>query len=74
MLRMIVYTLGFILLYRFIVNFIIPLFRMTRLAGERVKQMQDQMNNMHQGQTDNYVRQQPSRVKDGDYIDYEEIK
>lgn len=74
MLRMIVYTLGFILLYRLIVNFILPVFRMTKLANERVRQMQDQMNNMQQSNQYNNHHQAPPRVKEGDYIDYEEVK
>ncbi|PZF73887.1 hypothetical protein [Taibaiella soli] len=75
MLRMIVYTLGFILLYRLIVNFILPVFRMTKLANERVRQMQDQMNNMQQSnQYNNNHHQASQRIKEGDYIDYEEVK
>lgn len=75
MLRMIVYTLGFILLYRLIVNFILPVFRMSKLASERVRQMQDQMNNMQQQSNQYNGHQQTSqRIKEGDYIDYEEVK
>jgi len=74
MLRMIVYTLGFILLYRLIVNFILPVFRITKLANERVRQMHDQMNNMQQSNQHNNHQHASQRIKEGDYIDYEEVK
>jgi len=74
MLRFIVYTLGIILLYRFIVNFLWPLLRVTRTASQRIRQMQQQMNDMQQGQPQNNAQTSPPRMKEGDYIEYEEIK
>jgi len=74
MLRFIVYTLGIILLYRFVVNFLWPMLQVTRTAGQRIREMQQQMNDMQQGQKDPHIKNNPPRVKEGDYIDYEEIK
>lgn len=74
MLRFIVYTLGIILLYRFIVNFLWPLLRVTRTASQRIRQMQQQMNDMQQRQPQNSTQTSPPRMKEGDYIEYEEIK
>ena len=39
MLRFIVYTLGIILLYRFIVNFLWPMLRITRTASQRIREL-----------------------------------
>lgn len=73
MLRFLVYTLGFILLYRFLVNFLFPLLKVTSAASKKMREMQDQMNQMND-QQQSANRQAPPRVKEGDYIDYEEIK
>lgn len=76
MLRMIVYTLGFILLYRFIVNFLIPVFKVTKMTNDRLRKMQEQMNDMQQQQPGSYSikNEGTSGSRKGDYIDYEEIK
>lgn len=74
MLRFFVYTLGIILLYRFVVNFLWPMLQVTRTAGRRIREMQQQMNDMQQGQNNQQAKNTPPRMKEGDYIDYEEIK
>jgi hypothetical protein len=74
MLRFIVYTLGIIFLYRFIVNFLWPMLQVTRTAGKRIREMQQQMNDMQQPQNNQHVKSNPPCMKEGDYIDYEEIK
>lgn len=65
-------VIGFV--YRLMKNFIIPVSRVTSATNERLRQMQDQLKEM-----DNRMNQQnrpaPSpKKKDGDYIDYEEVR
>ena len=71
MFKAIFYTLAAILLYRFVFRFMIPLMKVTKTATDKVKQMQQQMNDM-----ENRSRKQekPPTVKEGDYIEYEEVK
>lgn len=65
---------GFILVmvFRFIVRFVFPVVKMTRVAQDRLRQMQQQMDEMQQQQATPPKQQQ--KVKEGDYIDYEEVK
>lgn len=67
------------ILYKFVFNFLLPIYRTTKM----VKQKVGEMNNAHQQQTNasnntsNFQNQQstPSKQpKVGEYIDFEEIK
>jgi hypothetical protein len=66
------------LLYKFIFDFIIPVYESSKKIKQQFGDMQDKMQqNMNQFQQ----RQQPSQPspekpaqKEGDYIDFEEIK
>ena len=65
------------ILYRIIVNFIIPIFRVTSAAKSQMRQMQEQMNAMNDKMNDQPKQpqqQQRTVQKEGDYIDYEEVK
>jgi hypothetical protein len=58
---------------RFIVRFVFPILQITRTAQDRLRQMQKQMEEMQHKNTP------PSKpvnnsVKEGDYIEYEEVK
>ena len=71
----------FYLLYRFVFNFLVPIFRTTRHVRDQFKNMQDQMR---QGQPfqQQYARQHKnpetgagsSSNSMGEYIDFEEVK
>lgn len=73
-------------LYRFIVGFVIPVYRSTKKVRHHVKEMQDRMNDhireQQQRYSTNNTQQTPkeeapknqSKGKEGDYIDYEEVK
>ena len=61
------------ILYRVINRYILPVFRITSAANSKMKQMQDQMNEMNSKINNNNPTVKKSR-KEGDYIDYEEVK
>jgi hypothetical protein len=67
------------LLYKFIFDFIIPVYRTSkkvkRQFGEMQAKMQEQMNkyNSQNGQQNSSASAQP-KIKKEEYIDYEEIK
>lgn len=70
--------------YRFIVGFVIPVYRSTRKVQNRMREMQERMND-HFRQQQRQTREneaQPRKdftagkpkEKEGEYIDYEEVK
>ncbi len=61
------------IVYRLLNRYILPIFRFTATANNHLRKMQDQMKEMDNKINDNN-RQRPSVEKEGDYIDYEEIK
>ena len=64
-----------ILLVRFIIRFVIPMFQLTSRATSKMKEMQEQMNRMQEEQNQKHQQQTPkSKTKDGDYIEYEEVR
>ncbi len=69
-------TLLFIggILFRVFFRFILPVFRITSVTGSRIRQMQQQMNEMQQrANADNTAAPRKRRPQEGDYIDYEEV-
>ncbi len=71
--RVIFWTFIIVTAYRFLFRFVIPIFHATKMASDRVRQMQQQMNEMQDkanGKPDN----KPPQMKEGDYIEYEEVK
>ncbi len=70
------YALLAFLLYKFIFGFIIPLWRTTRQIKKSFREMRDKMEGMggdpfHPGQPGQPADKAP---KQGDYIDFEEVK
>lgn len=59
------------MIFRFIVRFVFPILQITRTAQKRMQQMQKQMEDMQKPQN---PPAQSNKVKEGDYIEYEEIK
>jgi hypothetical protein len=66
------------IIFRVLFRFILPLFHVTSTASSRIRQMQDQMRDMeskmNQNNNTNSNTPKPRGKKDGDYIDYEEVK
>lgn len=69
-LRFILWSILLTLLFRFVVRFLFPLFQVTKVVSQKMRDMQSQMNNMNKQAHE----PKPQKVKPGDYIDYEEIK
>ena len=74
MLKIIVWTFLAVLLYRLVFRFIIPILRVTKAASDRVREMQQQMDGMQQNNTGKQQPAKPAQMKEGDYIEYEEVK
>ena len=62
------------LLVRFIFNFVIPVYRATRQMKSQMRDFQSKMQGDEQTQPDFNKDPEKSKVKKGDYIDFEEIK
>jgi hypothetical protein len=66
------------LLYKFIFDFIIPVYQSSKKIKKQFGEMQEKMQNdlkNYQNQNQQKASQpQPSSKKEGDYIDFEEIK
>lgn len=80
-LRFILITLGFYVLYKLVFDLIIPVSRATskirRQFGDMQQQMQDHMNaqqNAHPPQSDPPPNPGTRQTRAGDYIDFEEVK
>ncbi len=70
-------TLLFIIgiLVRLFSRYIYPIVKVTSAASSRLRQMQDQINEMHrQEQQRTQTNDKPIVPKKGDYIDYEEVR
>lgn len=65
-------------LFKLVVNFIMPVYRTTKQVKKSFRDMQERMQEQHQQQSAAYPhQQQPSAKKQqplGDYIDFEEVK
>ena len=68
----IVYSLLFYVIYKIIKGFVFPAIQITNTVNGKMKEMQERMKEMEQEQHQQQTRQ--SRKKEGEYIDYEEIK
>ncbi len=69
--RIILITIILTLIARFIFRFVLPVFQITRMTQDKLRQMQEEMERTQQQQS---RPNSQSRVKEGDYIDYEEVK
>jgi hypothetical protein len=70
--RILLWTFILVMIFRFIARFVLPILSITRVTQDRLRQMQQQMEDMHKQQS--APPQQAQKVKEGDYIDYEEVK
>ncbi len=70
--RIILITIILTLIARFIFRFVLPVFQITRMTQDKLRQMQEEMERTQRQQQPN--RNTQNHVKEGDYIDYEEVK
>ncbi len=70
--KVILWVVILFFIIRFVLRFVTPLLQISRITQDRLKQMQQQMDDMHQN--NNRTRSQEStKAKKGEYIDYEEV-
>jgi len=70
------------ILLRIVVRYVLPVFRITSMASEQMRRMQQQMKeaerrNNEQTNLNNQAQSQPHHARTtrgGDYIDYEEVR
>lgn len=70
--RILTWLLVIGIIYRVLTRFIFPVVHITSHANDRLKKMQDQINEMNRKAQE---QQTPKKKveKEGDYIDYEEV-
>jgi hypothetical protein len=66
--------IGFIIgmAYRFLARFVLPVFQLTKMTSDRLRQMERQMQ--EQNNAANVGTKGRPKPLDADYIDYEEVK
>ena len=73
LIRLITWMFVIGIVYRLLTRYVFPIFRFTSVASDRLRQMQDQMKEMD-NKINNTAKQNKKVKKEGDYIDYEEVK
>jgi hypothetical protein len=78
MMRFLLYALLFWFLYKLIFDFIIPVYRTTRMMKKKFGEMHNQMKEQQMKQPGfnqpSAESKTPSKTPEGDYIDFEEVK
>jgi len=77
MFKLLIELFLFYLLYKFIFEFVIPIFRTTREVKKKMNEFQQNMNKQAEtNRTSSTTMDKPpvSKPKSDDYIDFEEIK
>jgi len=77
MFKLLVELFLFYLLYRFIFELVIPIFRTTREVKKKMNEFQQNMNKQadtNHTSSENTAKPTTSKPKSDDYIDFEEIK
>jgi uncharacterized protein YneF (UPF0154 family) len=75
--KILLYAFLIYIAYRFLFGFVIPIYRTTRQMKKGFQEMNDRMNEhmqQHQEQTAPKEQVQKPEQKEGDYIEFEEIK
>ena len=60
------------ILYRILTRFVLPIFRITSITNDQMRQMNEKLKEMDERM--NQPAPAKKVKKDGDYIDYEEVK
>jgi len=69
--------LGIIILYKFIVDFVIPIYKTSKRVQQQFREMQEQSRQNTPGNQNTYNTssvKNPTKSTTKDYIDFEEIK
>jgi hypothetical protein len=77
MFKYIFWAIAIYVLVRFIFNFIIPVYRATRQMRGQMRDFQQRMQGQQEQQSfeqSSTQKQTKASVREGDYIDFEEIK
>jgi len=75
--KIILYTFLIYVAYRFVFNFVIPIYRATRQMKKGFREMNGRMNEHMRQQQEQFTPQEQSQKpgqKEDDYIEFEEIK
>ena len=73
--KVIVFLIVIGVIFRFISKYVRPVFQVTSAASEHLRRMQEQMNQMNEQMKPPVTPIQKTQgKKEGDYIDYEEVK
>lgn len=70
-LRFILWSILLTIVFRFLVRFLFPLFNITRTVTAKMREMQEQMDHLNNQQQQTHRTSAP---KQGEYIEYEEVK
>jgi hypothetical protein len=68
----IIYALFIYIIYKIVKGVVFPAIHITNTVNGKMREMQDRMKDMEHKQQQNKERH--SRKKEGEYIDYEEVK
>ena len=68
----IIYALFIYVIYKIVKGVVFPAIHITNTVNGKMREMQDRMKDMEHKQQEHKNR--PSRKKEGEYIDYEEVK
>jgi hypothetical protein len=77
MFKLLIELFLFYLLYKFIFEFVIPVYRTTRQVQKKMNEFQQNMNKQAENNrtsSENTIKPTASKPKSDDYIDFEEIK
>jgi hypothetical protein len=77
MFRALLYFFLVYLAYRFVFNFLVPVYKATQQVKKGFRDMHDRMNSQQDANSSSYQQSQSpnnSEKPAGDYIDFEEIK
>lgn len=70
-LRFILWSILLTILFRFIARLLFPIFNITKTVTAKMREMQQQMDNLNRQQQQTHRTSAP---KQGEYIEYEEVK
>ena len=66
-------VIAFAFLFNMLAKYIIPMFTVSASMNQHMKKMQDKMNEMEQNMN-KQNKKSARKNREGDYIDYEEVK
>ena len=77
MMRLIFYAFMFYLLYRLVVDLVIPVGRASKQVKSRMREMQEAQQQQYQQQQEQqkaqFQKQEATKAPEKDYIDFEEV-